>query len=102
MGEFFSEGGKLGKAKGYASKGDRGKLQETMSKDCPLGMAKACGERRQDAYALYGAMRNVLELSGRLTEETFFLRFCEGNAGRVTRVLNGLLRGDEASLYKFI
>jgi hypothetical protein len=102
MGEFFSEGGKLGKAKGYASKGDRGKLQETMSKDCPLGMAKACGERRQDAYALYGAMRNVLELCRELTEKAFFLRFREGNAGRVTRVLNGLLRGDKASLNQFI
>ena len=28
--------------RGYASKGDRGKLQETMSKDYPVGRGKAC------------------------------------------------------------
>ena len=70
--------------------------------DSPLGRRAADGWGEVSSHALHGAMRNVLELSGRLTEETFFLRFCEGNAGRVTRVLNGLLRGDEASLYKFI
>ena len=30
------------KGRGYASKGDRGKLQETMSKGCPVGRGKAC------------------------------------------------------------
>ena len=95
MGEFFSEGGKLGKAKGYASKGDRGKLQETMSKDCPLGMAKACGERRQDAYALYGAMRNVLELCRELTEKTFFLGFRQGNTSRVPSILHRFFGGNQ-------
>ena len=29
-------------SRGFASKGDRGKLQETMSKDCPVGRGKAC------------------------------------------------------------
>ena len=30
------------KGRGFASKGDRGKLQETMSKDYPVGRGKAC------------------------------------------------------------
>ena len=44
-----------------------------MSQDCLLGRGKPCGERRQDTHALHGALRNVLELSGGLAEETFFL-----------------------------
>jgi hypothetical protein len=43
MGEFFSEGGKLGKARGFASKGDRGKLQETLFEDSFLGWRATSG-----------------------------------------------------------
>jgi hypothetical protein len=61
------------KGRGFASKGDRGKLQETLLEDSPLGWRAADGWGEVSSHALHGAMRNVLELCRELTEKTFFL-----------------------------
>ena len=81
--------------RGYASKGDRGKLQETLLEDSPLGRRAADGWGEVSSHALHGAMRNILELCRELTEKTFFLGFRQGNTSRVPSILHRFFGGNQ-------
>ncbi len=83
------------KGRGFASKGDRGKLHETLLEDSSLGWRAADGWGEVSSHALHGAMRNVLELCRELTEKTFFLGFRQGNTSRVPSILHRFFGGNQ-------
>ena len=88
--------------RGFTTKGDSGKLQETLFEVCFLGRRTAGGGGYGSSNVVHRPVRNVLESCGRLTEEAFFLWFREGDSGRVTGVLQGFLRGDKTFFNQLI
>ena len=66
-----------------------------MSKDYPLGWRAADGWGEVSSYAVYGSVRNVLELCRELTEKTFFLGFGQGNTSRVPSILHRFFGGNQ-------
>ena len=65
-----------GESRGYASKGDRGKLQETLLEESPLGRRATNGAGGNGSDAVHGSVWNVLELCGKLA---FQLPFYSSN-----------------------